>query len=205
MSPQQRRADLIRTALDVFSRTSPDQVTMEDIATTADVSRALIYRYFPNMAELRAAAVNVAMRELAQRLVPDANLPLLEQLRAALGEFIAFAEEYAPAYISLLRGGSIVATEQTEAEIDQVRAQVRRLLLERSGVDEPSARLDLALRCWTAVVESAVLMWLEERSMSRAELQSWLLDQLLAMAGASGAGDAETRTLVRGIVPDSHE
>ncbi|MBB6170448.1 AcrR family transcriptional regulator [Nocardiopsis mwathae] len=195
MSPHERRADLIATALRVFAERSPDSVTPEDIAEAADVSRTLVYRYFPNMAELRTAALRSAMDELAPLLVPPTDLPLLEQLRTALRAFIDFADRYAPAYVALLRGGSKVASDRTESAIDEVRDQVLHLLLQRSGIDRPSPRVLLAMRCWISSVESALLIWLTERPMSDEELADWLLDQLLAMLGASGAGDVELQAL----------
>ncbi|WP_017557178.1 MULTISPECIES: TetR/AcrR family transcriptional regulator [Nocardiopsis] len=193
MAPHRRREDLIRTALELFALRSPDRVTPEDVAEAADVSRALVYRYFPNMAELREAALRTAVDELAPRLAPPPDLPVTEQLRTALRAFIAFADAYAPAYTALLRGGSIVATESTESVIDEVRRQVLDLLLERSGAGEPAPRELLAMRCWISTVESAVLIWLQERPMGAEELADWLLDQLLAMTGAAGAGEVETR------------
>jgi hypothetical protein len=47
----------------------------------------------------------------------------------------------------------------------------------------------LTLNCWTAVVEGAALTWLQERNLPRAELEGWLVDQLLAMVGATAGHD----------------
>ncbi|WP_017589518.1 TetR/AcrR family transcriptional regulator [Nocardiopsis ganjiahuensis] len=199
MAPHERRADLIRTALRVFARRPPGDVTPEEVAEEADVSRALVYRYFPNMAELRRAALEQAMAELMPRLAPPADLPPLEQLRVALRTFVDFADSYAPSYAALLNGGSVIATEETEAEIDRVREGVRRLILERVGIGEPSPRLLLALRCWVSAVETAVMFWLRERAMSRDELADWLLDQLTAMLAAAGGPQEELDRLAARI------
>ncbi len=195
MAPQERREDLIRTALAVFARRPPGEVTPEDIAEEADVSRALVYRYFPNMAELRREALERAMDELVPRLAPPQDLPPLDQLRFGLRAFISFADSYAPSYAALLNGGSMVATEETEAEIDRVRDAVRRLVLERVGITEPSPRLVLALRCWISSVETAVMIWLHERTMAADALADWLLDQLVAMVASSGAREKELGAL----------
>ncbi|MEE2037791.1 TetR/AcrR family transcriptional regulator [Nocardiopsis sp. CT-R113] len=196
MAPHERRDDLIRAALRVFARRPPDQVTPEEVAEEADVSRALVYRYFPSMAELRRAALEQAMAELIPMLLPPSDLPPLEQVRAGLRAFIGFADSYAPSYAALLRTGSVIATEETEAEIDRVRGTVRDLVLERAGVADPSVRLVLALRCWISAVETAVLVWLWERGMSDAELADWLLDQMVAMLSCSGAPREELGPLV---------
>ncbi|MFC3995182.1 TetR/AcrR family transcriptional regulator [Nocardiopsis sediminis] len=193
MSPHRRREDLIRTALEVFARRSPDQVTPEDIAEAADVSRALVYRYFANIGELRTAALRSAVDELSPRLVPPPGLPATEQLRSSLRAFIAFADGYAPAVLALLRGGSRVAGERTDSVLDEVRVQVLRILVARSGGGAPSPRTLLAMRCWIATVEAALLIWLEERPMPAEELADWLIDQLMAMLRASETADPGTR------------
>ncbi|MFE9245305.1 TetR/AcrR family transcriptional regulator [Nocardiopsis sp. NPDC006938] len=195
MAPHERRDDLIRTALRVFARRPPGDVTPEEIAEEADVSRALVYRYFPNMAELRRAALEQAMSELMSRLSPPDHLSPTEQLRAALRTFVDFADSYAPSYAALLNGGSVISTEETEAQIDRVRDGVRALILERVGVTDPSPRLLLALRCWVAAVETAVMSWLRERQMARDELADWLLEQLAAMLTAAGGPQEELELL----------
>ena len=187
MAPHERREDLIRTALGVFALRPPGEVTPEDIAEAADVSRALVYRYFPNMARLRREALEQAMSELLERLVPPADLPPREQLRGSLVRFVEFADSYSPAYVALLRGGSVIATEETEAEIDRVRTGVLELLLDRVGPRPPSPPVLMALRCWISVVETAVMLWLRERGRTAEELADWLLDQLVAMVLAAGA------------------
>ncbi len=200
MAPHERREDLIRTALRIFARRPPGDVTPEDVAEEADVSRALVYRYFPNMAELRRAALERATAELMSRMVPPADLPPPEQLRESLRTFVDFADSYAPSYAALLNGGSVMATEETEAEIDRVREAVHGLILERMGVEAPSPRLLLALHCWVSAVETAVMFWLRERAMSRDELADWLLDQLTAMLAAAGGPREELDLLTARIV-----
>ncbi|MDE3721646.1 TetR/AcrR family transcriptional regulator [Nocardiopsis sp. N85] len=203
MAPHERREDLIRTALRVFARRPPGEVTPEEVAEAADVSRALVYRYFPNMAELRREALEQATSELLRELVPPKDLPPLEQLRSSLVRFIAFADSYSPAYVALLRGGSVIATEETEAEIDRVRSGVLELILDRIGARSPSPLIVLALRCWISAVETAVMLWLQERGRTAEELADWLLGQLVAMLLASGAPEEELRTLVAHADPSA--
>ncbi|WP_141925229.1 TetR/AcrR family transcriptional regulator [Haloactinospora alba] len=203
MPPHRRREDLIRTALGLFARYSPEEITPEHIAEAADVSRALVYRYFPNMAELRTAALRSAVDELSPLLTPPTHLGTLDQLRTSLRAFIDFTDHYAPAYVALLRSGSKAATESATSVIDEVRSQVLRLLLERSGIETPSPLLVLTLRCWISTVESALLIWLEERTMPKDELEEWLLDQLVAMVGASGVGPEETHALRAAVGEDT--
>ena len=67
MSPQQRRDHLIATALQLYSRRHPEDVSIDDIVAAADVSRALFYRYFTNLREVHLAALGRVVDDLIAR------------------------------------------------------------------------------------------------------------------------------------------
>src|SRR5690348_2755420 len=65
MGVEERREQLITVALDLFSHRSPAEVSIDDIATAARISRPLLYHYFPGKHSLYEAAVRRAADELA--------------------------------------------------------------------------------------------------------------------------------------------
>jgi len=181
MSPQARRDDLVRAALDLFGSRAPELVTVDDIVAAADVSRPLFYRYFSSLRELQVHALRTVTDGLIDGLVGLEAGPPEARLRAAVRGLVDVADHYRAGYIALLRSGSVIATSDTDAAIDEVRRRAVDLILDALGVTEPSPLLLLTLRCWTAVVEGALLSWLQERSVPREELDGWLVDQLQAM------------------------
>ena len=195
MSPQARREDLIRAALDLFGSRAPELVTVDDIVARADVSRPLFYRYFSSLRELQVESLKTVTDGLIDGLAQIGDGPPLVRLRAAVRGLIAVADEYQAGYIALLRGGSVIATSETDAVVDQVRNRAVDLILEATGVGDPSPLLLLTLRCWTAVVEGTLLTWLQERSVPRETLDGWLVDQLVAMTAATAAHDPSVTAL----------
>jgi len=181
MSPEARREDLIRSALDLFGSRAPELVTVDDIIARAEVSRPLFYRYFPNLRELQVEALKTVTEGLIDGLAGLEEGPPETRLRAAVRGLIDVADHYRAGYVALLRSGSVIATSETDAAIDEVRNRAVELILGALGVPEPSPMLLLTLRCWTAVVEGALLSWLQERSVPREALDGWLVDQLTAM------------------------
>jgi hypothetical protein len=113
-----------------------------------------------------------------------------------IGEFMAFAEAHAAAFTALLRGGSVVATAETGAVVDDVRRHAVAEILARTGVTDPSPLALLTLNCWTAVVEGTTLTWLQQGDLPRADLENWLADQLLAMVTATAAYDPATARVI---------
>ena len=197
MSPEERRQALIDAALELFGRNAPERVTMEDVAAHAEVSRALVYRYFSNIEEIRIAALRAAVDELVERLARVRGGDLHEQLRETLEEFVSYAEERAAGYIALLRSGSVIATSETAALVDEARHSVVDQVLGRlEAAGPPPPLLLLTLRCWVAVCEGAMLTWLQERTLSRESLVPWLSGQLIAMIAATGEQDPRGAALL---------
>ncbi|KDN23618.1 TetR/AcrR family transcriptional regulator [Amycolatopsis rifamycinica] len=189
MSPQARRDDLIRAALDLFGSRAPELVTVDDIVTRAEVSRPLFYRYFSSLRDLQVEALRTVTDGLIDGLAGLEEGPPETRLRAAVRGLIDVADHYRAGYIALLRSGSVIATSETDAAIDEVRNRAVALILDALGVSEPSPLLSLTLRCWTAVVEGALLSWLQERTIPREALDTWLVDQLTAMLTTTAAHD----------------
>jgi AcrR family transcriptional regulator len=189
MTPQARRDDLIRAALDLFSSRAPELVTVDDIVARAEVSRPLFYRYFSSLRELQVEALRTVTDGLIDGLAGLAGGPPEVRLRAAVRGLVDVADSYRAGYIALLRNGSVIATSETDAAVDEVRHRAVAVILDALGVTEPSPWLVLTLRCWTAVVEGALLSWLQERTIPRESLDGWLVDQLTAMLAATAAHD----------------
>jgi AcrR family transcriptional regulator len=204
MSPQQRRDQLVRVALRLYAEQPPELVTIEDVSRAADVSRALFYRYFPNITELRLAALRTVVDEMLAAMDPPAGLGLIEQMRFALSAFLGSAQTYASAYVALLRTGSVVATEESIELVDGVRNHLLRLVSERlddrTGTDSAATHtapmLELTMRSWFAVVENASVAWLREGKITRERLENWLIDQLVAMIGTTARHDPATASQI---------
>lgn len=191
MSPQARRAHLVDTALELYQRRPPEDVAVEDVTGAADVSRALFYRYFPNVAALRVAALGTVVDELVSRVALPADGSPAEQLAVALGEFLDVARRHGRAYVALLRSGSVISTGETDALVDGVRDHIVALLVERGGMPEPDAWQLMTLRGWVALVEGSTLTWLRDEGtgIGRDELRDWLVAQLSALTQVTARRD----------------
>lgn len=75
MGVDQRRQQLIAVALELFSHRSPDEVSVDEIAAAAGISRPLVYHYFPGKQNLYEAALRRAADELAARFVEPREGP----------------------------------------------------------------------------------------------------------------------------------
>ncbi len=193
MSVEARRAQLLTAAVDLFGHRRPEDVSVDDVAAAAGVSRPLVYRYFPGgKQQLYEAAVQGAAQELIGRFaVPPVGAPT-GRLADALGRYLTYVDEHAPAYAALMRGASAGGPDRTEAIVDDVRRRAAKEVLRHLGVTHPGPRLATMVRSWIASVEAHSLMWLDDgRQPPLAELRDWLVDQFTALLMVTATRDEE--------------
>ncbi|MDC0773577.1 TetR/AcrR family transcriptional regulator [Streptomyces sp. HD] len=202
MGVDERRQQLIGVALDLFSRRSPDDVSIDEIASAAGISRPLVYHYFPGKLSLYEAALKRASEELAGRFVEPQEGPLGARLLRVMRRFFDFVEEHGPGFSALMRGGPAVGSTATNALIDSVRQAAYVQILSHLRVENPPARLELVVRSWISLAESTALIWLDGRRIPRAELEVQLVHDFAALAAVSAAYDEEMGALLRHMLKD---
>ncbi|MET3987208.1 TetR/AcrR family transcriptional regulator [Streptomyces sp. PvR034] len=202
MGVEERRQQLIGVALDLFSNRSPDEVSIDEIAAAAGISRPLVYHYFPGKLSLYEAALRRAADELAARFDEPPEGPLGARLLRVMGRYFAFVDEHGPGFSALMRGGPAVGSSRTNAMIDEVRQAAYEQILSHLGVERPPARLELVVRSWVSLAESTALIWLDGRRIPRAELELQLVHDFAALAAVSAAYDEEMAGLLVRILAD---
>ncbi|MFD8427616.1 TetR/AcrR family transcriptional regulator [Streptomyces coelicoflavus] len=202
MGVEERRQQLIGVALDLFSRRSPDEVSIDEIASAAGISRPLVYHYFPGKLSLYEAALQRAADDLAARFAEPRQGPLGARLLRVMGRYFDFVDEHGPGFSALMRGGPAVGSSTTNALVDSVRQAAYVQILSHLDVTEPPARLELVVRSWVSLAESTALIWLDGRRVPRAELERQLVHDFAALLAVSAAYDEEMGALVRRVVAD---
>jgi AcrR family transcriptional regulator len=202
MGVEERRQQLIGVALELFSQRSPDDVSIDEIASAAGISRPLVYHYFPGKLSLYEAALKRAAEDLAGRFAEPHEGSLGARLLRVMRRFFDFVEGHGPGFAALMRGGPAVGSSATNALIDSVRQAAYGQILAHLDVAEAPPRLDLVLRSWISLVESTALIWLEGRRVPRAELELQLVHDLAALVAVSAAQDDEMALLLRTMVKD---
>jgi AcrR family transcriptional regulator len=197
MGVEERRRQLIGVALDLFSRRSPEDVSVDEIAAAAGISRPLVYHYFPGKLSLYEAALKRASDDLTERFVEPREGPLGARLLRVMRRFFDFVDEHGPGFSALMRGGPAVGSTTTNALVDGVRQAAYLQILAHLRIERPPARLELVVRSWIALAEATALLWLDGRRIPRAELEVQLVHDFAALAAVSAAADPETATILR--------
>ncbi|MFG2295567.1 TetR/AcrR family transcriptional regulator [Streptomyces sp. NPDC048603] len=199
LSVEERRRQLLATALSLFAQHAPEDVSLDDVAEAAGVSRPLVYRYFPGgKQQLYEAALRSAAEELDLCFAEPQAGPLTRRLSRALDRYLAFVDEHDTGFSALLKGGSVVETSRTTATVDGIRRAAARQILVHMAVPDPGPRLRMMVRTWITAVEAASLIWIDEgKQPGVEELRDWLVDQFIALLTATAATDPQTAAAAR--------
>ncbi|MNZ87730.1 HTH-type transcriptional repressor KstR2 [compost metagenome] len=89
-SKQQRLHTILEAAEHVFTQKGIDKTTMQDIAHSANIGIATLFRYFPKKEKLIVAVANKLMEPMLYQFQAIADLPIscLEQLERLFDFFI---------------------------------------------------------------------------------------------------------------------
>ncbi|MDX3112570.1 TetR/AcrR family transcriptional regulator [Streptomyces scabiei] len=197
MGVEERRQQLIGVALELFAQRSPDEVSIDEIAAAAGISRPLVYHYFPGKLSLYEAALKRASEDLASRFTEPREGPLGARLLRVMHRFFDFVDAHGPGFSALMRGGPAVGSSTTNALVDSVRQIAYEQILSHLGVTDPPPRLELIVRSWISLAESTALIWLDGRRIPREELELQLVHDFAALTAVSAAYDDELRLLLR--------
>jgi AcrR family transcriptional regulator len=180
----ERRAQLLQLARAAFSDRSYDDVSIDDLAREAKISKGLLYHYFPTKRDLYVAGLREIAEELVTKLtsVPT-DLPPADRVRTSIDAYLDFVTQHSRAYVSLLRGG-IGSDPEVAAVISGVRKRLAESFLDGSPLQPMLAgkpAFETAVRGWLGFVEHASIDWLETNRMSRDHLRDLMSEVLLAI------------------------
>ena len=164
LSPEERRAQLIAIGVQFLVDHPLDELTIEELATRAGVSKALIFHYFDSRQGVERAIVTTARDSLLMATEPRADLPPRERIHDTLLRIAGFVRDHSGTFSSLVRGGAS-GDPAVRTIGDQSRdLNAQRLLEAFQELGAPNeTALRVALRAWVSFTEEALLELVVDR------------------------------------------
>ena len=196
---EERRAQLLALGRRAFAERSYDDVSIDDIARAAGISKGLLYHYFPTKRDLYVAGLRVTSDELVELATTvRRDMPPIDRLRAGIDSYLDNITSEASAYIALMRGG--VGSDPEIAEIiEGTRSRLIKSIMSDASetnlgalfAQQPVFRL--VLRGWIGFVEATSIEWLSKPDCDRERLREIFVSMLQATLLAVGAPPAAVR------------
>jgi AcrR family transcriptional regulator len=180
----ERRELLLSRATELFARHGYEGLSMSQLAREANISKALLYHYFPSKRRLFEATLAEGAEELRQRTEPDPGRPPAEQLATTLDAFLRWVQERPAAYATLLESAGASEVREIMAE---VRSTTATRILNGLGPDGRRPATRAAVHGWLGFLDGAILDWIAHDDLTREELHGMLLGTFAGALIASGA------------------
>jgi AcrR family transcriptional regulator len=178
----QRRAQLLELGIKLFSTRSYNDLSIDDVAAAAGISKGLLYHYFPGKQEFYVEVIREASQRLQRLTAPDPSLSPAARLRAAVDAHLNYVQEYGPVYAAIYKSGVAIAPE-VSAILEEHRRVVLQYFLHDFRISRPRPVLRSALRAWISMVEGASLDWITHPELDRNDLRDLLIAGYAAMLG----------------------
>jgi AcrR family transcriptional regulator len=154
----ERRDQLLELGLRLFGSKPYDEISIDEIARLAGMSKGLLYHYFPSKRDFYVACMRAASIQLRRLMRQDAALPPMEQVRGGLDVYLDHVRANPAKNQALVRAGIGSDPEVIEVMEDTRRA-VWESLLAGMGAAEDEHLLRFAVRGWVRFVEVTALDW----------------------------------------------
>jgi AcrR family transcriptional regulator len=189
---QPRRQLIIDAARKLFASRPYDLVTTSEIAKIAGVAYGLIAHHFENKRGLYLAVMNEIAVEIAavQLAPPPDGASLLDQLRHALRNHIAYIDSYSDSFVGLMRG-ALGADVEHQAAIDQLRWLGAERILLALGMTEPvPTALRTSMRGWVGYLDEMMIDRITHRDVEAETLVELAAAALVATLRTAAAIDS---------------
>jgi len=171
-----RRAQLVQIGLELLPTTPVQELTIDEVARRAGISRSLLFHYFATKRDYYTAVTRAAAEALFDHLVPRPGTPARDQVPGMIDRYVGWVEIYRETHIAFVRGAA--GGDPWVAEIyEEIREQLVDLALRSLDLPDDTVHRQL-LRAWFAFTEDLVNQWVREPAMPRADLVALLLDVL---------------------------
>jgi AcrR family transcriptional regulator len=176
----ERRNQLLELGIRLFLERPYDEISIDEIAEAAHISKGLLYHYFGSKREFYVEAIRAASLQLRKLTEPDPSLAPAARLRAAVDAHLNYIQEHGALYTAMYRGAATIAPE-VEDVLEEHRKVVMQWFLKNLGISKPRPILRSALRAWIAMVEGASLDWIARREVARDALRELLVSSYIAI------------------------
>jgi len=180
-----RRAQLVQIGLELLPTTPVQELTIDEVARRAGISRSLLFHYFATKRDYYTAVTRAAADLLWNHLLPPPGTPAGQLVPGMLDRYVGWVETYRETHLAFVRGAA--GGDPWVSEVyEETRTRLVDVALEALGLPDDALRRQLVL-AWFAFTEDLVGQWTRDpTTMTRADLLALLrdvLDRLTTIGG----------------------
>jgi AcrR family transcriptional regulator len=173
---EERRRQLIGIGLQLLASRPIHQITIDEVAASAGISRSLLFHYFPTKQDYYVAVVRAASRRLLRRIAPDHDSPAPTQIRAIVDDYVTYIERRREPYIALFRSPG--ADDWVRSIHEETQDALARRVIDALGRGTQPPAVEFVVRAWWAFAEELAITWTGAQPSNRDTLVALLVRTL---------------------------
>ena len=155
LSAADRRRQLVAIGLAKIVETPIQDLSLDEVAAEAGISRGLLFHYFPTKTDFYLACIAAAGRRMLRTTAPDEDLSPEEQVETVTRLMVEQIERRRDFYLALVHGHGVADPRVSEV-MESVRDGSTDRVMTALGV--PERQRDV-VRAWWAYTEDRALTW----------------------------------------------
>lgn len=184
LAPDERRAQILECARQLFSERPASTVSMEAVARAAGTTAGLIYHYFGSKHELYVAVVREMFRGAPP--VPEfvAGVTPEQRLAESTGRWLDMVQANRETWLAALGAEGLGGEPEVEAIFERVREAAVDNIIAVLGIGPASTagpEVRAVLRAFGGLAEAATREWLQRERLTRAQTETLLNAALLQL------------------------
>lgn len=172
LSADDRRRQLVGIGLSRIIDTPIQDLSLDQVAAEAGISRGLLFHYFPTKTDFYLACIAAAGRRILRNTAPSESDPGEVQVRKMVTAMIEQIDRRRAFYLTLVHGSGVADPRLADVH-ESVRSVSTDRVVRALGL---AAGLQPVVHAWWAYVEDRALTWSGVPSGERTET----LDELVA-------------------------
>jgi AcrR family transcriptional regulator len=183
-----RRRQLVGIGLRLLTTTPIHEMSLDQVAAEAGISRSLLFHYFPTKRDYYAAVVRAACRRIL-RAVDEARDADPRPVHGVVNGLLSFIERRRDPYVAFVRGAAggdawvlevyeDMRTQLVDRTLAALAAARRDTTAGAAAFEDADPMLRMAVRGWLALAEEMSLEWTLDRRLEREQLVELLVAAL---------------------------
>src|SRR4051812_15834383 len=161
LNPAQRRDQILDAANTLFAQRAYDEVSVEDIARAAGVTRGLVHHYFGGRKDVYIGLLERLGTLREERLRQPVGRSARARVADSVSRWLDWTEDNRTIWLATMAHGEDIADPDIRRVVaDLVRRAVALLTTYHADIAHDSPRLRYALECWTGLNRTATRRWL---------------------------------------------
>ncbi|MFF6834348.1 MULTISPECIES: TetR family transcriptional regulator [unclassified Streptomyces] len=185
LKPEERRAQLIDIGLRLLTTRPIHEMSIDEVAAEAGISRGLLFHYFPTKRDYYVAVVRAGNRRLLLHAADPEGGTHAERVRRIVDGFVSFVQRRKDNYVAVVRAAA-GGDELVLKVFEENRCILTDRVLRAAGVPAPTSLHRLVARGWLAMAEEMAISSTDE-VIAKDDLVDLLVSGLEQAMGSNGA------------------